>query len=115
SGPRNRRRWIPDGRVRPPHARRHQGLRASRDERAHGAVRAVRERLVPDGGRRRGRGAGKGRGWPGGLPAVELIARTETMTTADPAARIAELRSLVRHHEERYYIHNDPEISDEEF
>ncbi|HTK29490.1 MAG TPA: NAD-dependent DNA ligase LigA [Vicinamibacterales bacterium] len=37
------------------------------------------------------------------------------MTTADPAARIAELRSLVRHHEERYYIHSDPEISDEEF
>ena len=37
------------------------------------------------------------------------------MTTPDPAARIAELRDLVRHHEERYYIRNDPEISDAEF
>src|SRR3954469_3960307 len=33
----------------------------------------------------------------------------------DPLQRINELRTLVRHHEERYYIHNDPEISDEEF
>ena len=33
----------------------------------------------------------------------------------DPVARINELRSLVRHHEERYYAHNAPEISDEAF
>jgi len=33
----------------------------------------------------------------------------------DPTARIRELRESIRHHEERYYIHNDPEISDEEF
>jgi DNA ligase (NAD+) len=33
----------------------------------------------------------------------------------DPLARINELRSLIRHHEERYYTHNSPEISDEEF
>lgn len=32
-----------------------------------------------------------------------------------PADRIRELRTAIRHHEERYYIHNDPEISDEEF
>jgi DNA ligase (NAD+) len=32
-----------------------------------------------------------------------------------PALRADELRSAIRHHEERYYIHNDPEISDEEF
>jgi DNA ligase (NAD+) len=32
-----------------------------------------------------------------------------------PADRIRELRDAIRHHEERYYIHNDPEISDEEF
>jgi len=32
-----------------------------------------------------------------------------------PADRIRELREQIRHHEERYYIHNDPEISDEEF
>ena len=33
----------------------------------------------------------------------------------DPLARITELRSLIRHHEERYYIHDTPEISDEQF
>src|SRR5438128_2136164 len=33
----------------------------------------------------------------------------------DPAARIRELRDAIRHHEERYYIHNDPQISDEQF
>jgi DNA ligase (NAD+) len=33
----------------------------------------------------------------------------------DPLARINELRSLIRHHEERYYVHSAPEISDEEF
>jgi DNA ligase (NAD+) len=32
-----------------------------------------------------------------------------------PEARLRELRDAIRHHEERYYIHNDPEISDEEF
>jgi DNA ligase (NAD+) len=29
--------------------------------------------------------------------------------------RLRELRDAIRHHEERYYIHNDPHISDEEF
>ena len=33
----------------------------------------------------------------------------------DPLARIAELRQQIRHHEERYYIHDEPEISDEQF
>ena len=33
----------------------------------------------------------------------------------DPLDRINELRSLVRHHEERYYVHASPTISDEEF
>jgi DNA ligase (NAD+) len=32
-----------------------------------------------------------------------------------PALRIDELRVAIRRHEERYYIHNDPEISDAEF
>jgi DNA ligase (NAD+) len=32
-----------------------------------------------------------------------------------PEDRLRELRSAIRHHEERYYIHNDPEISDQEF
>src|SRR5262245_431947 len=32
-----------------------------------------------------------------------------------PYERARELRDLIRHHEERYYIHNDPEVSDEEF
>ena len=33
----------------------------------------------------------------------------------DPATRIAELRQLIRHHEERYYVESAPEISDAEF
>jgi DNA ligase (NAD+) len=33
----------------------------------------------------------------------------------DPATRIDELRRLIRHHEERYYIESEPEISDAEF
>src|SRR3954452_8388219 len=37
------------------------------------------------------------------------------MTTADPTLRLKELRDAIRGHEERYYIHNDPAISDEEF
>jgi DNA ligase (NAD+) len=32
-----------------------------------------------------------------------------------PDERIRELRDAIRHHEERYYIHNDPEISDDAF
>ena len=34
------------------------------------------------------------------------------MTAAD---RLADLRARIRHHEERYYVLNDPEISDAEF
>jgi len=33
----------------------------------------------------------------------------------DASARLKQLRDAIRHHEERYYIHDDPEISDEEF
>ena len=33
----------------------------------------------------------------------------------DPLERIAQLRSQIRHHEERYYLQNEPEISDEAF
>jgi DNA ligase (NAD+) len=32
-----------------------------------------------------------------------------------PDERLKELRDLIRHHEERYYIDNAPEVSDEEF
>jgi DNA ligase (NAD+) len=32
-----------------------------------------------------------------------------------PEERLRELRDAIRRHEERYYIHNDPEISDAEF
>ena len=32
-----------------------------------------------------------------------------------PAERLRELRDAIRHHEERYYVHDDPQISDEEF
>ena len=37
------------------------------------------------------------------------------MSKPDPAQRMEKLRGAIRRHEERYYIHNDPEISDEEF
>jgi len=33
----------------------------------------------------------------------------------DPASRIDDLRRLIRHHEERYYVANQPEVSDAEF
>ena len=32
-----------------------------------------------------------------------------------PADRIDALRAVIRHHEERYYVHDDPEVSDAEF
>src|SRR5438876_10223833 len=32
-----------------------------------------------------------------------------------PEQRLKELRDLIRHHEEQYYVHNAPEISDDEF
>jgi DNA ligase (NAD+) len=35
--------------------------------------------------------------------------------STDPQQRLNELREAIRHHEEQYYIHNAPEISDEEF
>jgi DNA ligase (NAD+) len=34
---------------------------------------------------------------------------------ADPATEIERLRSEIRYHEERYYIHDSPEVSDAEF
>jgi DNA ligase (NAD+) len=37
------------------------------------------------------------------------------MAKPDPGKRIDELRRAIRHHEERYYIHADPDISDQEF
>src|SRR2546423_704644 len=45
---------------------------------------------------------------------VRLFRSASTMSTA-PEQRLKELRDAIRHHEERYYIHNDPQISDEEF
>jgi DNA ligase (NAD+) len=35
--------------------------------------------------------------------------------SVSPEQRIEELRKAIRHHEERYYVLDDPEISDEEF
>src|SRR6202049_4747948 len=37
------------------------------------------------------------------------------MPAKPPEQRLNELRDAIRHHEERYYIHQDPEIADEEF
>ncbi len=33
----------------------------------------------------------------------------------DPVTRINQLRDEIRHHEERYYVHSDPEITDDQF
>src|SRR5262245_65898261 len=35
--------------------------------------------------------------------------------SVSPEHRIEELRKAIRHHEEHYYVLNDPEISDDEF
>ena len=45
----------------------------------------------------------------------KLFQTVVDMASKPPEQRISELRDAIRHHEERYYIHNDPEISDEEF
>ncbi len=37
------------------------------------------------------------------------------MTAMDPAIRITRLRDEIRRHEDRYYIHNDPEVTDDVF
>src|SRR6058998_3708904 len=37
------------------------------------------------------------------------------MASRQPIERMRELRDAIRHHEEQYYLHNAPEISDEEF
>ena len=37
------------------------------------------------------------------------------MSASLPAERVQELRRLIRHHEERYYIFNEPEITDSDF
>ena len=37
------------------------------------------------------------------------------MSIKPAAQQISELRDAIRHHEERYYIHNAPEIADEVF
>src|SRR4029077_6318767 len=52
-----------------------------------------------------------GAGCAAGAARLRAVARPVTA----PAGRIRELREAIRHHEELYYIHNDPEISDEEF
>ena len=35
--------------------------------------------------------------------------------TSQPAHTIAALRELIRHHEERYYLHDAPDIPDADF
>ena len=37
------------------------------------------------------------------------------VTEPDPAVRVDELRRLIAHHDERYYLHDNPEISDAEY
>src|SRR3984957_14480873 len=47
--------------------------------------------------------------------AARLRPLARPLSTPDQAQRITELREAIRHHEDRYYILHDPEISDEEF
>src|SRR6476646_9997998 len=58
----------------------------------------------------------KGPRYAQGLPSARSagLQACPHMST-DPQQRLHELRDAIRHHEERYYIHNAPEISDEEF
>src|SRR5262245_62052762 len=37
------------------------------------------------------------------------------MSAKSPEEQVHELREAIRYHEERYYVYNDPKISDEEF
>ena len=46
---------------------------------------------------------------------AEVRSRSTPRPRRDAAERIDELRRLIRHHEERYYVLNDPEIADVEF
>src|SRR5215470_15059393 len=43
------------------------------------------------------------------------ILQLSEQPVSNPAERIFELRTLIRHHEEQYYVHSAPEASDEEF
>jgi len=52
---------------------------------------------------------------PGGEPLVAQLAASRASSAADPAARAAELRSLIAYHAERYYVEDAPEIADAEY
>src|SRR3982751_362345 len=43
------------------------------------------------------------------------MAAKSARSNEDVQQRLRKLRDAIRHHEERYYIYSDPEISDEEF
>ena len=56
-------------------------------------------------------GLGATRDYHHGLLATDQVA----IILMDPSDRIAELRAQIRYHEERYYVHDAPEIADAEF
>src|SRR5687767_5878426 len=76
------------------------GLRATRSRRLRGPGEEGAERVPAVGRARRA--------------AVSARLRHRTRSV-NPAERIEELRRLIRHHEERYYILASPEIADAEF
>src|SRR4051812_40053093 len=43
------------------------------------------------------------------------MAAHATVAVMDPASRVDELRALIEYHNERYYLLDEPEISDAEF
>ena len=48
-------------------------------------------------------------------PPLRALSHYRASTPMTPPARIEDLRRQIRHHEERYYVRNDPEITDSEF
>src|SRR5205809_1246497 len=54
--------------------------------------------------------------WPGFFLVAQVFTpASDRMAKKAAEERIKEIRDAIRHHEERYYIDNDPEISDEEY
>ncbi len=46
---------------------------------------------------------------------ADYVLSRDRSSPVTPATRIGDLRALIRHHEERYYVLNAPEIADAEF
>ncbi len=70
-----------------------------------GAPRLRPRHAIDDGSARMAHGSGR----------LRIQSARDPDAMSQPHRTLQELREAIRHHEERYYIHNAPEISDEEF